>query len=479
MIPCRNLKLEILIPDPTLTYFVIERDEIEGPMLIAPRYIEGSVGVEDETYDLPQRSYSWGDYKAMPLANLERLKWNEQCQDIRVWREVKEGDDVCDDTDVDGNPECENGYCWTDIISNSTEINIERGFDLNQSVVGRPETGVLIADIADPTLNALQASGLGIGHKARLRVVQGDYSEVIFQGVVRAISSYNNAVDVPMVYLEVADSIAQLNGVLIDQGRPQETYAERVAYAVSTVPELNIDVSEGTQTLNETIEPLTALEMIVESQDSEGSVVWVDKENQMFSTNRDWEDTVFGNNRFSNIPQYAFTNHLTGELPTRVAEEQVCLSGFVQTSDTKQVINGITFYNYEVEVSTDNEGNEEKREVANTYTFTDNASARLYGSADIRLTTRLDPNSLASYAEYIFDHWSRPKTKVETIEWPADKFDNPNIPGTISLDIGDAVRVALEDPIKENFLMVDSVQRISRIKHKITPYEWVMTTELL
>jgi len=479
MIPCRNLRLEILVPDPTLNYFVIERDDIEGEMLIAPRYIEGSVGIETETFDLPQRTYTWADYNAMPKATLERLTWNEDCQDVRSWAEVRDGDKQCDGTDIDGNPECENGYCWTDIISDSTEINIDRGFDLNQSVVGRPETGILVADIADPSLNALQASGLGIGQKARLRVVGDDYDEIIFQGVVRAISSYNNAVDTPMVYLEVADSIAQLNGVLLDQGRPEESYSERVAYAVSTVPDLTIDIAEGTQTLNEMLEPLTALEMIVQAQDSEGSVVWVDKENKMFSTNRDWEDTIFGNQRFSNTPKYAFTNHLTGDLQVRAGEKEVCLSAFQQTSDTRQVINGITFYNYEVELFENSDGIEEKREIGKTYTFSDNASARLYGSADIRLITRLDPSTLASYAEYVFDHWSRPKTKIETIEWPADKFDSRFIPDTIELDIGDAVRVALEDPIKENYLMVDQVQRISRIRHRITPQEWVMTTELL
>lgn len=157
----------------------------------------------------------------------------------------------------------------------------------------------------------------------------------------------------------------------------------------------------------------------------------------------------------------------------------MCLSAFQQVSDTKQVINGITFYNYEIELVENSEGQTEKREIPKTYTYGDSASARLYGSADIRLTTRLDPETLPAYASYIFDHWSIPKTKIENIEWPVDRFDSLDIPDTIELDIGDAVRVALKDPLIDDHLMVDSVQRISRIKHTITPTEWLMKTELI
>ncbi len=59
MIPCRNLRLEVLIPDPSLNYFVIERDEIEGEMLIAPRYIDGTYDPEVAVMDLPKRTYRW------------------------------------------------------------------------------------------------------------------------------------------------------------------------------------------------------------------------------------------------------------------------------------------------------------------------------------------------------------------------------------------------------------------------------------
>ena len=483
MIPCRQLRLEVLVPDPSTEYFVIERDEIGGQQVIAPRYIQlpnDEVGIN--TFDLPAGEYKWGFYSDLSDVgvDLDRLTWNEKCETPRTWGEVKAGDEVCADIEPP-DPICENGYCWMDIISNSTEITVDRGFDLNQSVVGRPETGTLIADIADPSLNALQASGLGIGQRVRLRVVEGDYEEIIFQGVATAISSYNNAIDTPMVYLEAVDALAQLNGVLIDQGRPQETYEERIRYAASQIPGLPITVTEGTQTLNEMLEPLTALEMIVQSQDSEGSVVWINKENAMFSTNREWEDTIFGDTRMEidSVPTYAFTNALTGENTTKVGEKQVCLSSFVQTSDTRQVINGVTFYNYEIEERENSEGEITRTEIPKTYTFSDSASARLYGSADIRLTTRLDPDTLAGYASYIFDQWSIPKTKIESIEWPADRFDSIFIPDTIELDIGDAVRIALKDPLIDDHLMVDQVQRIARIKHEITPNEWLIRTELI
>lgn len=483
MIPCRNLKLEILTPDPRLGYFIIDQDRIGGDKLIAPNFIQ-TPGVNDALFDLPPDTYHW-EFWTESGADIERMSWNEECDQPRTWGEVRDGDD-CNAPTPEPDPDCIDGYCWRDIISTSTEITIERGFDLNQSVVGRPEAGTLVADIADPSLTAIMASGLGIGQRVRLRVVDNGYepqSIVVFEGVATAISSYNNAVDTPMVYLEAVDAIAQLNGVLLDQGRPPETYAERLAYAVSTVPGLELSVADDTQNLNAMLEPLTALEMIVQSQDSEGSIVFMNKENKLYSSNRLWETTVYGEDTVRNIqndPRYAFTNTIKGEIAPLGLEEEVCLSAFVQTSDTKQVINGITFYNYEIDEREDGDVTI-MREIPQTYTFSDNNSSRLYGSADIRLTTRLDPSSLPAYAEYIFDEWSTPKTKIDFIEWPADQFNNIDIPNTIELDIGDAVRVALVDPgIQDfNYVMVDEVQRIARLRHTITPQEWVIRADLI
>lgn len=481
MIPCRNLKLEILTPDPRLGYFIIDQDKIDGDKLIAPNYIQTPEGIS--IMDLPPATYHWSFWTESG-ASVGRMEWNEECDQPRTWAEVRDGDDCNAPPEPDPYPECEDGYCWRDIISTSTEITIDRGFDLNQSVVGRPEAGTLIADIADPSLTAIMASGLGIGQRVRLRVVDNGYkpkSTIIFEGVATAISSYNNAVDTPMVYLEAVDAIAQLNGVLLDQGRPPETYADRISYAVSTVPGLELSVADNTVNLNAMLEPLTALEMIVQSQDSEGSIVFMSKENKLYSSNRSWETTVYGDDTVRNIekdPHYVFTNTIKGEIAPLGLEEEVCLSAFVQTSDTRQVINGITFYNYEIEEREDGDMTI-MRELPQTYTFSDNNSSRLYGSADIRLTTRLDPTTLPAYAEYIFDEWATPKTKIDFIEWPADKFDNIDIPNTIELDIGDPVRVALTDPGIDGYVMVDEVQRIARLRHTITPQEWVIRADLI
>ena len=52
MIPCRNLKLEILTPDPRLGYFIIDQDRIDGDKLIAPNYIQTPEG-DGALFDLP------------------------------------------------------------------------------------------------------------------------------------------------------------------------------------------------------------------------------------------------------------------------------------------------------------------------------------------------------------------------------------------------------------------------------------------
>ena len=97
----------------------------------------------------------------------------------------------------------------------------------------------------------------------------------------------------------------------------------------------------------------------------------------------------------------------------------------------------------------------------------------------MRLTTYLDPETLPAYAETIFADFSQPKTKVEAIEWPADKFGTLEFPESILMDVGDQVRVLLKDPANEQNIMTDAIQRVAKIRHQITPTEWLVQAELL
>lgn len=486
MIPCFTLRLEVEVPDPALNYFIINQDTIEGDALVAPAWVgnlpEDEVGIGFSTRTTHNEGPYWWDYwKSVAKFDVEDLMLRDRCgpDPVRTWGEVKDGD-VCDDVipplPDDTDPPRE-GYIWVDVISDATDITIERGFDVRQSVVGRPETGKLTARILNPTLQALDAGNAQIGSRVRLRAIdyENSTSHTIFRGVSNRIATTDVAGEEASVEVFAVDVLAQLNGVLIRDGRPAETYKQRVEYSAQQVDGLRYTIEEG-EDLNPLRLPLTALELLHSAQDSEGSVAFVDRTGHLYATNRSWNAS--GIARMGEAPKFAFTNDVVEAVQTReidIQEEVICMSGWRQTNDTADVINGITFTNYEDVV--DDEG--EVSSKGTNYPFTQDSSAKLYGSSSVRLTTYLDPTTLPAYADQVFDAFSAPRTKVETIEFPADNFQDLSFPETILVDVGDQVRVMLKDPARPENLMTDSTQRVAKIKHLITPNEWLVQAELL
>ena len=159
----------------------------------------------------------------------------------------------------------------------------------------------------------------------------------------------------------------------------------------------------------------------------------------------------------------------------------MCLSAYKQVSDTSQVIN-ITFYNYteEEEEGLDENGDPivEKVIVRDTHTFESANSRRLYGDAGVRLTTYLPDTDLVGYADYIFQNYDTPKTKVETLQFPLDKFTSLEVPEMVSIDIGDPVKVRIDEPDTSHTLN-KATQRVAQIRHRITPQEWITELDLL
>ena len=489
MIPCFTLRLEVEIPDPSLNYFIIQQDTIGSDGLVAPAWVgnlpEDEVGIGFSTRITHNEGpYKWEYWDKYSKFSLEDLIIKDRCGEdpARTWGEVRDGD-VCDDVIPplpDGDPARE-GYIWVDVISDATDITIERGFDVRQSVVGRPETGKLNARILNPTLQALDAGNAQIGSRVRLRAIdyENDTSHTIFRGVSNRIATTDVAGEEASVEIFAVDVLAQLNGVLIRDGRPAETYKERVEFSASQVNGLTYTIEEG-EDLNPLRLPLTALELLHSAQDSEGSIAFVDRTGHLYATNRSWNASGIG--RLREAPKFAFTNDIVEAQQTReidIQESVICMSGWRQTNDTADVINGITFTNYEDVLENEGEEDEELVSKGTNYAFTQDSSAKLYGSSSVRLTTYLDPTTLPAYADQVFDAFSAPRTKVETIEFPADNFQDLSFPETILVDVGDQVRVMLKDPARPENLMTDSTQRVAKIKHLITPNEWLVQAELL
>ncbi len=371
-------------------------------------------------------------------------------------------------------------YIWVDVITDTTDITIDRGFDMKQGIVGTPIAGILEANVLDPFLDGLETSKVAVGQRVRLRAG----NEVVFSGVANSVRSEYDAVNTPVLKIEAVDALGLLNAQMVPV-RPEEGYNTRMSEAASKV-DVPIIQEDSTTILNPTEDPMSALDLLVETQDSEGSVVWLDRYGTLYSTNRYWlslvEDLpVLKNSRFNHAPEYTFTNNPGNEneeIGIGGVTQDVCLSQYKQVADTSQVINGITFYNYIEVDDVDFEGLPIKTIVRDTHTFESANSRRLYGDASVRLTTYLPETDLVGYADYIFANYDTPRTKVETIQFPMDKWDSIDVPGMVSLDIGDPVKVRIDDPLS-NHTLNRATQRIAQIRHRITPVEWLCELDLL
>jgi hypothetical protein len=385
----------------------------------------------------------------------------------------------CLDGDIDlleGVGAVKPGYIWQDLLNDATSVQIERGMDVNQGIVGTPIAGVMRAQILDPYLDALQTQKVGIGQRCRFRAG----ANVVYSGIVNVLASEYGSIEIPTLLLESFDAFGLLQAILVDE-RPAEEYTTRVRAAVQEAGLPN-QLADSTTMLTPTENPRTALETVIKAQDSEGSVCWIDRHGVFYSTNRYWQENQ--NLRFSNFdnePAVVFTNGEPVDEPAlrTGTANNICLSRFLQTADTRQVINGITFRNDVEEDDVDFEGKPIKTIVTDEYSYSSTQSQRLYGNAGITLSTNLDPSELPAYSEYIFETWDTPRVKVEAVEWPLDKYEDLSIPREVNLDIGDKVRVIIDDPYGSGARFVDSTQRIAKVADNITPQEWVRTLDLI
>jgi hypothetical protein len=461
LIPCYSLFLEVEIPDPALEYFIISQDELDNQEhLLAPPPFGTPTGLMMGDRDIGI------EIEECKESGLNTFVLNVSCLDGEV--------DL-----LEGWGAARPDYKWVDVITDTTDITISRGFDMKQGIVGTPIAGVMEANVLDPYLDGIQTQMVAVGQRVRLRAG----TDIVFSGVCNSVRSDYDAVNTPTLRIEAVDALGLLNAQMVPE-RPREGYNTRLQTAASKV-ELPIIQQDSTTVLEPTEDPMSALDLLVETQDSEGSVVWLDRYGIMYSTNRYWLDNldmpVLRGSRFGDAPRFTFTNNPKDEVGI-YSTEQVCLSAYRQVADTSQVINGITFYNYVEEETegTDENGDPitEKTIVRDTFVYESGTSRRLYGDAGVRLTTYLPPDELPAFADYIFENYDTPKTKVETIQFPLDKWTSLEVPETVTIDIGDPMIVRIDDPNTQHTLQT-AIQRVAQIRHQITPTEWLCELDLL
>jgi len=415
MKPCVNFFLEVEVPDESNSFFVLNRDKYGGPMLLAPDPLPVSP---------PENAFLYSE----SLLDGAQL--------------------------IEGNGIAEAGYVWENFTSTATNIRLDRGIDVVQSVVGRPVAATLTATVIDPNYDALQSAAVGLGKRVRIRAG----TELAFMGVLTKLRATYDAAQNPIVELEATDAVARLNSIQMES-RPQESYEDRVI-AACLAADIGYEVEMGGSTLNQTEEGTTGLLTITAAQDSEGSLVWVDRFNQLHALIR--------GNDIPEEPEYTFAN-------THDVENHYCLTAYADSIDTTQVINTLTFRNTSYVEDPNNLGEYIYKNTEYNYSSTN--SARYYGVGNALLSTLLDATELPDYAEYIFERFDQPSRKVVNIAYYTDDWKSFDVPEIAFIDIADPIRVVLKDDSGNEF--VNAVQRVAGISHVITPENWNTQLKLL
>jgi hypothetical protein len=238
--------------------------------------------------------------------------------------------------------------------------------------------------------------------------------------------------------------------------RPAETYSERVA-SVATAAGIYYTVSGAGQSLTATSDTKTALETLFAAQDSEGSLMWLDVTNKLHALQRGEEAVGSASPRFTFSNDHTYANH-------------ICLTAFATSMDTEQVINQLTFNNLEWTGTT---------WTTVPYTFDDANSANYYGVKKQSVSTTLSPAVLSTYSDYIFNTYSEAVRKVKQVAFKVSGMQDQAIPTVTYIDIGDVVKVYLNDPTNTALDNITDVRRVGEISHRITPTLWDTQITLL
>jgi len=372
------------------------------------------------------------------------------------------------------------GNEWVDIITDASQINIDRGFDIDQGVLGVPFAGTLVATIQDTNLNIAEAQKINVASPVRLRAG----GTIIWSGILNALEYDWNPGKSPVLYLESYDGVALLNAALM-RPRDYETYDARIKAAAAALglpvrvyPAVDGDYRD----LTPIDDDLTALQQVIRALDSEGAAAWVDREGTLNATTREWyKNAVEATSAplvLGNTTDFTDNPSVMGGYANAY-----CLSDFTYENSTRKVINGLVLANetQEEESGLDELGNPilVKNGVRTNWDFRDENSERIYGSASIRLNTNLpeDTGALSEYADYIFGTFGLPRERIRNVEFPVDRFEDLTIPDEIGLDIGEGVDIYIQAP--DGRVVMDKIHVISQVRHRITPTEWLMQLELI
>lgn len=361
-----------------------------------------------------------------------------------------DGDDLLSD---DPGP----NYEWAEVLCESSEINITRGLNLNQNVLATAESSELVATVHGPRVDPLTSERLIPNTSIRVQVWANEEWQTLFLGKIaqtQAIYSKDREASVTFV---AYDFVRELSNVQ-SSASTTDTFQERIE-AMASAGGATVAIDGGTTTLGPLVNSRSVWDIMNIAAASEGGLVFPTRTGELRARGRQasqGDNFIDFSDEHQESSQGNFHKAFSSEFA--LGSPHSCYTDIDISYDTTNVINSLTVSNI---ATYDSNGDiEEKMPV-----YTDSDSATSYGQVNVSLYTNLpDDAAVEDLRDYIFDNYSRPRRRVESLTYSPEEYWQTLV------DLGNYVELVFHDA-NDRTLFNDSFL-VTKVQHLITPEQW-------
>lgn len=344
---------------------------------------------------------------------------------------------------------------WQSIESTVAECSISVGGSVDSNVFFQPDAGQLSIKLQsfayDPSVN----SAIRAGAKIRVKLVNGTYSKILFNGFIDSINVdyYAKGNQPNLVNIRAYDTYKRLVNSRIttfDTTGLPAAYATPLQVFTEAVTEAGYVVSASSVNLAGALPKQLATETVASSFINDAvqvglGLVWIDQETNEIVLGQRPNTTTAPPGMFTVGNNHGAANHL-------------CMSDISVNADADAVYNSL-----KVSMSTDS---------ATFVVKSDEPSITLYGETPKDLSINAyDSAELTRWADAVFT--ISPTKLVRSVETPAiDRTGNLTEAATFTPGTTVGVKYT-RDP-----LVIDSIYAVTRVIHNIDVNNWFTTLEL-
>lgn len=352
-------------------------------------------------------------------------------------------------------------YQWIELFCDSSEINIQRGFNMNSNIFGQAEASEMVAVVHNPTIDPFSNERISPNLPVRLSVLVDEEWEVLFVGWLRkALTKYPRS-GPPSVTLTAYDDIQRLANIQA-QATTSQSFSARLD-ALATVAAVDITTTGSTVTLAEINTYRSIWDIMNIAANSEGGFVYSNRQGSFEARGR----SASAPSITIDFSDYhgAFTDDFTDEFQT-ANPLHACYTDIEISYDTSNVINSMNVTNIS---DVDSEGEDIEENVG---VWTETSSINSYGESNLSVLTNLtDLSDVEDLKDYVFDTYANPARRVESLTF------TPHYLWQTLVDVGDYVHVSYHKTDSYETLVDDDFM-VTNVSHSISPGEWEIKLEL-